>query len=397
MNSCRFAILCVVALVPGAACTDLESATNLNPEGPPMIRQVRMKEMYLDASGNLNERATPIFAFGTHPQVTSDELAHPVTSAKSIGNKLRIIMDELLVGNYLEEIQCRGQVDDDAYDTVPVGTTPDDIARCAVAKDVLASSCPAGEHAVCICKLDGGCGETPKGGAVGVNDVNQDGTADDTRFIRGAVGLQCGSVDVPIDIDATYWNPSGDQNVPALGGFDALGPAVVLTPAVPMGAMTGTPQFLPTNTTCSLVFASNIVDKQNINVCAPPNGDITGNCTPGDVSAFSFKVEPLGINSGLSNLHEGDTGVSRTQTAEIVMSAPVSPATLASITVREGATPFTGFTVTLPFANTLRFTWTGATGLAANTMYTITLGTGLQDLYNQPIPMPQNITFTTGS
>ena len=65
---------------------------------------------------------------------------------------------------------------------------------------------------------------------VGILDVNQDGAADDTRFIAGAVGIKCGAIDVPIDLDNSYWNPSGDQNEPAMGGFDALGPAIVLAP-----------------------------------------------------------------------------------------------------------------------------------------------------------------------
>jgi hypothetical protein len=112
---------------------------------------------------------------------------------------------------------------------VPIGTTPDDIAKCAVAKDVLPSSCPGDmEHAVCICRNEGGCGDTPLGGPVGILDVNQDGAADDTRFVQGAVGLQCGTIAVPIDQNTSYWNPSGDQNRPAMGGFEALGPALVI-------------------------------------------------------------------------------------------------------------------------------------------------------------------------
>ena len=115
-----------------------------------------------------------------------------------------------------------------------------------------------------------------------VADLNQDGSADDTRMIAGAVGIQCGTIDVPIDIDMSYWNPSGNQQKPAMGGFDALGPALVVIPSAG----------LPTNTECRLRFAPDIVDKQGIQVCAPPGGDVTQNCTPGDVGAFKFTVEP---------------------------------------------------------------------------------------------------------
>jgi hypothetical protein len=387
----------MVALVAGAACTDLDSATNLNPEGPPMVRQVRLREMFLDASGNLNERLSPVFAFGNHPQVTSEDQAHPVTSAKAVGNKLRIIVDELLVGNYLEEIACRAPIDEDSYDSVAVGATPEDVARCSVARDALPRSCPStNERSMCICKLDAGCGEgIAKGDPVGVLDVNQDGAADDTRLMPGVMGLRCGTVDVAADLNQSYWNPSGDQNVPAMGGFDALGPALVLVPAVPPGAMMGTPQFLPTNTTCRLVFDPSVVDKQGNMLCAPPDGDITKDCSPGDFNNFTFAVEPLAVKS--SNVQDGDTGVPTTGFIDILLTAPPDPASLAAgVTVTQGATPYTGFTVTLPFPDTLRITWTGA-GLMPNTMYTITIGTALTDLYQQAAPMPVSYTFTTGA
>lgn len=394
MTSSRFGFACVIALISGGACTDLESATNLNPEGPPMIRQVRLSEVYVDVTGTLVDRFTPVFAFGTHPAVESEDEAHPVTSARAENNKLRVIMDELLVGNNLEEINCRGLIDEDSYDRVPIGATPDDIARCSVARDVLKTSCDgSNSHDVCICKLDVGCGETKKGEPVGVLDDNQDGAADEHRMIAGSVGLKCGSFDVPIDALVSYWNPSGDQNVPALGGFDALGPAIVLQPAPIPGAPTGAPQFLPTNQTCSLVFDPSVVDKQGNKVCAPANGDITKGCTPGDVSAFSFKVQPMGVKQ--SNVNNGDTGVPRTGSIDILLVAPPDPATLSAITVTEGSTPYTGFTVALPFPETLRITWTGT--LAATTMYTITLGVGLKDLYGIPMPMPISYTFTTGA
>jgi hypothetical protein len=387
----------VVALLSGAACTDLDSATNLHPEGPPMIQQVRMKEMYTDAGGNIQERG-PLFAFGTHKLVESADQAHPVTSAKAVENNLRVIMDELLVGNYLEEINCREQVDEDSYDTVPVGATPDDIAKCAVPKDVLKGSCK-GDHTVCMCKLDTGCGvngEIKKGEPVGVLDVNQDGAADQHRMIQGSVGLRCGTIDVPIDLLKSYWNPSGDQQVPAMGGFDALGPAIVLVPSVPSGAPSGTLPFYPTNTTCNLTFAPSVVDKQGNQVCAPPDGDITKSCTPGDVSAFSFKVEPLAVRAGMSSIQDGDTGVSRTGSVNLKFSAPIAAATLGAVTMTEGTNAFTGFTATQPYPDTITLTWTGV-GLAANQDYTIHIGSTLADLYMQPIPMPVNISFKTGS
>jgi hypothetical protein len=356
-----------------------------------MIMQVRLKETYIDASGNLVQPDTPVFAFGTHPLATDAE-AHPVNAARSEDNKLRIIVDELLVGNYLEEINCRGQVDDDSYDTVPLGATPDDIAKCAVPKDVLPGSCK-GDHVVCMCKLDGGCGDVMKGEPVGVKDVNQDGAADEHRMIAGAVGLKCDDVDVPINPFLSYWNPSGDQQVPAMGGFDALGPAIVLQPDPIPGAGVDI-AFLPTNTTCSLTFSPDIVDKQGNQLCTPPDGDIKKNCTPGDVSAFSFKVQPLGFKSGGQTVFDGDTGQPTTGSYTFGFTAPLAATAAASITVTEGTTPFTDFTVTQPLPESVRITWSAA-GLKPNQDYTITFGAGFADLYNKPLPAPISITFKT--
>jgi hypothetical protein len=388
------------ALVASAsACTDYDSATNLNPDGPPMIRQVRMKEVRTSATGTLSYPR--VFAVGEHPLADPD--ANPpdypalgpnseVTAGVN-GNSLRIIVDELLIGNYIEEIGCRAPVDDDAYDFVPLGSTPEDIAKCSVAKDVLPASCPGSlERAVCICKLDVGCGDVAKGDPVGVLDVNQDGAADDTRMIAGSVGIQCGSIDVPIDLNNSYWNPSGDQNRPAMGGFDALGPAIVLAVDINpphIGA-------LPTGQTCQLKFAPDIVDKTNKGVCAPPGGDVSKSCSEGDVSAFNFKTQAFTIAAQPPHVN-GAMGVSRTAPVIMVATAPIDPASIGSITVRNTMTnaPVTTFTLTQPQPQTVRMAFAAGT-LAATTQYTITIPAGLTDTYKLPVA-PLTINFTTGN
>lgn len=353
-----------------------------------MVQQVRMKESYM-APGSTSTATRRVFGFGNHPDAFEQD-AHPVTAASVSGQSFRIIMDELLVGNNIEEIACRGPVDMDAYDRVPLGATPDDIAKCASAQDVLPRTCQ-GEFAVCMCKNASGClvGTTMvnEGAPVGVLDINQDGAGDDTRMIQGAVGLRCGTVDVPIDLDMSYWNPSGNQLVPAMGGFDALGPALVLVPQ----------RGLPTNLNCNLVFSPDVVDKQGEQVCAPANGDITGNCAGGDTTAVAFKTEPLTL---LSTVDDMQTGVSRTDALIFVANTPVDMTTAAgAVTVTEGAanTPYTQFTVAVAMNRNVTITWTAATGLAANTLYRVTVGTGLKDAFGQPLPAPTVITFTTGA
>jgi hypothetical protein len=133
-------VVCVVAAtIAVAACTDYESSTSLNPDGPAMITQVRLKETYTTA-GSMFVSTRRVFGFGTHPMAT-DVDAHPVTTASAVGNSFRIIVDELLVGNNLEEIACRAPVNTGgAYARVPIGTTPDDIARCAAASTPCATA-----------------------------------------------------------------------------------------------------------------------------------------------------------------------------------------------------------------------------------------------------------------
>lgn len=384
-------VVCVIAATLAVAgCTSYDSATNLNPAGPPMVQQVRLKEDFT-AAGSTAVIPRRVFAFGTHPMAVDAEV-HAVTTASAQGNSLRVIMDEILVGNNLEEVACNAVIDEDAYSRVPLGATPDDITRCSGATDVVKKIC-TGSKAVCICTLDSGCGTgtqmVKKGESVGVQDLNQDHTADDTRFIAGAVGIKCGSIDVPIDLDMSYWNPSGNQQPPARGGFEALGPAIVLVPA----------RGLPTNIECGLTFAPSVVDKDGNQVCAPPNGDITQDCTPGDVSAFKFKVEALALEPAQPDTN-GMTGFSRA--LDVIISTQfnivLDPATVSTttVTVTQNGAPFTGFTLGVPMNKSITLTPTAGMW-AANATYVVTVTTGVKDAFGQPLPAPFVLTFTTGS
>jgi hypothetical protein len=389
--SARIWIALVVVGLVGTACTTQESFTNLNPDGPPAVAEVRLKETYTNANSPTTFLSRRVFGFGTFPDATSD-LDHDVTSASASGQSLRIIMDELLLGNRLEEVQCRAQVDDDAFSAVPDGATPDDIAACSVNSDSLKASCQ-GEHAVCICHITGGCGTVAEGDPVGVLDVNNDGAADNTSFKAGAVGIKCGAIDVPIDLDMSYWNPSGDQQVPAMGGYDALGPAIVL---VPKGGI------VPTNISCGLTFSKDVLDKQGFAVCTPPAGrpaSCSGaiddcqdglNCTAGDVSAFSFSTEGLRVT--VLGVVDGATNVSATTPIFANANAPLDPASIAGVTITPPP-PGTDFTITQPMPAQIKFTPT--TPLAAATTYTLTFPVTLTDTFGQPLPAPYSISFTT--
>jgi hypothetical protein len=408
-----------LALTAGTiACTDQESATNLRTSGPPMIEQVRMPEYYIQSDMSRAERR--VFAFGTFPTAVVPDEVHAVTqgAAKQDGAGIRIIFGSLLIGNYLEELRCNGIVDDDAYDKVPLGATPDDIAKCSssLSQDVLDKTC-VGDHAVCICHNAGGCGGVPMGSPVGVLDENGDGAADVHQLIKGAVGIKCHnaslSINVPIDQAQSYYNPSGFQEPPAIpstagSGYDQMGPAVVLFSAGADGM--GTVPVLPTNMTCGLTFDPDVVGKNNVQVCAPPMGrpascnDVNidqcdESCTPGDVSAFSFGTEALVML--IQGLSDGQTGWNRTDDliAYSQDNVPVDAGQIGTIQVFEGAamTPYTQFTVSLIAPDQVQIHWTNPTGLAANTMYTVTFPTAFQDSFHVGLTAAQSYHFTTGA
>jgi hypothetical protein len=409
-----YAALASSALV---ACTDTESATNLHKSGPPVIEQVRLTEEKAVGTVSLGTR---VFAFGSFPGATPD-IEHAVTTAAAKGQSLRIIFGKLLLGNYLEQVQCRQPVNTladgttSAFDNVPVGATPDDIAKCSAAStDVLNASC-GGALATCICHIPTGCAGTPMGSPVGIIDANQDGAADTMQFMPGAVGFKCtangNTVNVPADLAQSYWNPSGFQQAPYTCAsppcYDQVGPAIILVPV----SVAQSP-LLPTNMTCGLTFSPDVVDHSNIAPCAAPNGrppecsDINLDkctadqaCTPGDVSAFTFMTEPMTVT--ITQFSDGAVGVSRTDNVNVQTNVPVDPGSISSITVRDVTNnmPYAAFTVTLNPANPQAITihWTSPTGLAANTTYAITFPTTFADYYHQGLPAPVTITFTTGA
>ena len=402
MISSRFAIVCALAISATAACTDTESATNLKPDGPPMIEQVLLTESIFDQSGASND--SRVFAFGTLPGLDASK-EHDVSSAAVTNQKIRIVFDEVLRGNRLEEIECRANVGPDgAFARIPDGTTPDDIAKCSVAKDVLPASCK-GEHAVCLCETPTGCivgtDMVKMGDPVGVQDVNADGASDHHRFIPTAVQLVCGTATINADPTLSYWYPSGDQQPPAVGGVEAIGPAVVFIAQAQPSTAT-----IPTNTTCALKFADDIVDKSDIKVCAPAGGrtaECSGNldnceqsCEPGDVSAVSFKTAPLTLASTFD-----PTGVDRTSPLTFIANAIIDQTSLASaITMTEAGASFTGFTATVQNTmgkSQLNVAPTAATGWAADTDYTITFSTAVKDAFGVPLPAPVTVNFHTGA
>src|SRR5688572_29733182 len=119
-------------LLASTACSDEKSATELNPEGPPMVQQVFVEEW-----ATLEEPRRPYLqlAFGDHPDIPAasedpvygDNREVNAAVAGQDLSRIRVVVDELLVGNYIEELECS----DGSWSKIPVGFTPDDIKKCS--------------------------------------------------------------------------------------------------------------------------------------------------------------------------------------------------------------------------------------------------------------------------
>ncbi len=321
-------------------------------------------------------------AFGSHPQIPEAEDDRRVENAAAANQVLRVVFDEIIPGNYFEEILCRSEdengngvldADEKVWGRVPIGTTPDDVAACSPPE---LSACTA------VCVFAG----EPRG----IQDLDSDGAIDDTRFIAGAIALVCGSIEIELDLDGSYYNPSGNQIIPA-GDLDinGLGPAVVLRPRRP----------LPTSSQCTLEFAESVVDKDGIRVCAPAGGVIEAGCTPGDTNNVSFAVEPLRLIAtnpvdGARDVRLlGDTGHA---IITLRFNVPVDPATLAGVVVSDGNGNAVETSVMVDPAlpgDSVPVTVEG--GYQPNTTYTVAVAASVADLYGGTLPQPAAFSFTT--
>lgn len=375
-------VTALLVVAQASACSDAESSTELHPEGPPMVRQVILSERYLTSAGE--EMTRLVIGFGSHPDADASE-QHRVSSALA-GNRIRVVMDELLVGNYLEEVLCDGQVDDDHFSRVPVGATPDDLAKCSGSPEQLAKSCK-GDKAVCI---------RGDGVAIGIRDrfdaagqPYKDGLPDVTHMIAGVAGVRCldttknppQPIDVPMDLARSYWQPAGNQQRPivedGLRGLASLGPAVVL---VPEGD-------LPTSLSCGIFFASSVVDKSGIRPCAPEDGDLSNDCTPGDTARVEFTTEQMRLTSQ-TPLPEA-LNVSRT--ADIVARASAAFDPAVQVTSEPPATFSVAPSTDQPRHLIIRPT----VPLLPATRYVLTVP--LRDVYGLGPLAPATLSFTTAA
>src|SRR5688572_25481228 len=93
-------------------------------EGPPEVLQVLARER---VEGDEGVVLAARLAYGDHESVGEEDDRDVTEAVAWDGQRIRVVFDELLRGNFLEEIPCA----DGSWAQVPVGMTFDDVARCA--------------------------------------------------------------------------------------------------------------------------------------------------------------------------------------------------------------------------------------------------------------------------
>ncbi|MBW2278647.1 MAG: carboxypeptidase regulatory-like domain-containing protein, partial [Deltaproteobacteria bacterium] len=378
-----------------SACDDPVSKTDLNPEGPPEILQVLVMERVIP-EGSAVSRVFAQLAFGAHPGIVDEDGTAGVNTAVARSNqKLRIVVDELLIGNNLEEIACNPVMEGTDlvpfWSRVPEGTNPDDIDDCAGPDQ---SRCTA----VCI----------GPDGPVGVLDEDEDGAADEFRLMASVITLTCDGADIPIDVYQSFYQPSGNQLITAGPmGVDSLGPALVIFPT----------SGLRTGAECSFTMSPDVKDKDGNQICARAAGnqyDPAADCNPGDVSGVLFSVEPLLVtgNDPANNATNVALTAFGSENATILvqLNAALDPASIGNITLHDDTanadvpactepvtvTPCLIFALGGDDPTIIYVTVTG--GYVPLTDYTTTVlsgATGVTDLFGGGLAADHSFSFTT--
>lgn len=353
-------------------CSDNQNSTELIPEGPPEILQVFVTERIMSGSAT---RTAAQLAFGSHPELDETDDGTVNTAVARAGQRIRIVFDELLVGNDIEEIACA----DGTFSAVPRGATPDDVAACAGEVEALGDC-----RDICI----------GANGPVGILDENDDGAADDFRMLSDAVTITCDGTTIPWNDQQSFYQPSGNQLIGAGPlGVNSLGPALVVIPQSGLRA----------GAACSIELSPNIVDKDDIRPCA----DGGSGCNPGDISAIAWSVEGLAVSGSdpLNNATNVNPALANGNANVLVQfNAAIDAATVANISVADETAAFppcpdmnaTGcLSAAVNMNDPTIVTITVRGGYTPDNMHTVTVPTTVTDIFGGPMPAEHTISFTT--
>ncbi len=372
------------------SCDAPVSKEDLNPEGPPMIRQVMINEANATAGGGVQKQADQL-AFGGHGSDLFRDDDGVVTTATIQGTQeIRIVLDEQIRGNTLEEISCS----DGSFSRIPNGTTPDDIDDCSGASDSLQN-----------CKVDLCLGADGK--PVGVELVEvQGGGADrfvlrmidynptpdpmDPKSVQLGVQVICDGTPVPMDQTLSYWSPSGNQTIssnPALAK-KSLGPVIVLK------TLSGTG--LPANINCTIEFHPDVVDHDGNQVCASTGGLVSNDCNPGDTSKVTFGTQAIAV--GNLFIADGATNVAINQSSLFgaFFNANMDGTTADAVTLTAGGIPVP-MTTEVQEDDKTSLLLSLPADFEPETEYVLTIGTGFHDQFGRGLTQDVLVTWTTGT
>jgi len=331
---------------------------------------------------------------GNQPTVT-DALPFGLSTTPNAGQMhIRLISKELLKGSTLEDFMCACNAS--------VCTNPATGLLAANHACIATSNCAGGANVTNDPVGCGGCGDDPtttdRDETNKCLDLNQDGNPDGEVMKAGAVHIACGAFSYDTGQFDGYYNPSGTQLIPSLGGLEGLGPAIQLQLVTP----------LPTDRDCTITMGASVTDKD-------------GNAFAAPTSPMTFHTEALGLlndrltpRKAATNVSKGPAGCSATPTAAnhctqlvVGFNTIVAPASVAGndeITVAPtaGGANVAG-TVTRSATGT-SLLWTAGAQLTPSTSYTVTVhntsGTAanaIQDLYGGTLGANITYTFTTGT
>jgi hypothetical protein len=341
-----------------AGCGKEDSKSDLRPEGPPDILQVFVR----DGAG------VSRLAYGEHPDITGTpddppdlvpplaDLAGPVEDAVLLGNRIRIVFDELIRGSTVEQFVCacdplNGGCSTLGHTFSGTEVNPEQCSSCA---DNPATPDPENETGKCA-------------------DADFDGVPDDAVLQPGIVTITCGVGSVTTSELDGWYTPSGNQQVPTSLGINALGPALVISPPV-----------LPADQDCEVSVATSVTDKD-------------GNAVP--AAAATFHTEPLVVLTESTSPPNGATNVPfDVVSVSIPLNSTVDLASLTSTTVTVvvagETTPVAG---ALDLEDPTTILWTAAAPLTPSTEYEVSVTTGVTDSFGVNLSAGHTFTFTTAA
>lgn len=389
LQSMLAGLLLAGASAASISCDAPKSKEDLNPAGPPMVRQVLVTERVIinDAPRVLEGQ----LAFGTHANEFFEDDDGTVTTAISLGaQEIRVIVDELIRGNTLEEVACANGT----WSRIPNGTTPDDIAKCAGPVDAIANCTK-------VCLDADSENEIPDGTPLGVLDADDDSAADTFRMIDYSnnpdpmvnelgVSIDCDGTLIPLDPVASFWSPSGNQTFPsnATLGFRGIGPAIVLKPLADVGLRSGAD--------CTVRFRAEVTDYDGNPVCAPTGGLPAEGCSGGDTSKISFNTEVLAVSNSVPAADAVNVSLSASGFILLAFNANLDASTVAAITLTAAGVPVV-INPVVQVDDLSSVIIMLDDDFLPDTAYALTISTELKDLLGGAMTVPTVINWTTGA